>query len=96
MHLIALLIGLVIERLATQLFHWRRMRWLDRIIDAGFRQAVRLGNWPALIPVIVLAALLALPVFLIMYSLGDTLQGFTYLILSIFVLLASIGPKDIC
>ncbi len=95
MHLIALLIGLVIERLATQLFHWRRMRWLDRIIDAGFRQAERLGNWPALIPVIVLAALLALPVFLIMYSLGDTLQGFTYLILAIFVLLFSIGPKDI-
>jgi hypothetical protein len=41
MHLIALLIGLVIERLATQLFHWRRLRWLDRIIDAGFSQAER-------------------------------------------------------
>ena len=37
MNLIALLIGLVIERLATQLFHWRRMRRLDRIIDLGFR-----------------------------------------------------------
>ena len=35
MNLIALLIGLVIERLATQLFHWRRMRWMDRIIDFG-------------------------------------------------------------
>lgn len=95
MHLIALLIGLVIERLATQLFHWRRMRWLDRIIDAGFAQAERLGNWPALIPVILLAVLLVLPVAAIMFSLGDTLKGFTYLILSIFVLLFSIGPKDI-
>ena len=95
MHLIALLIGLAIERLATQLFHWRRMRWIDRIIDAGFRQAERLGNWPALIPVIVLAVLLVLPVFAIMYTLGDTLQGFTYLILAVVVLLFSIGPKDI-
>ncbi len=95
MHLIALLIGLVIERLATQLFHWRRMRWLDRIIDAGFAQAERLGNWPALIPVILLAVLLVLPVAAIMFSLGDTLKGFTYLILSVFVLLFSIGPKDI-
>jgi AmpE protein len=95
MHLIALLIGLAIERLATQLFHWRRMRWLDRIIDAGFRQAERLGNWPALIPVIVLAVLLVLPVFAIMYTLGDTLQGFTYMILAVVVLLFSIGPKDI-
>jgi AmpE protein len=95
MHLIALLIGLVIERLATQLFHWRRMRWLDRIIDAGFAQAARLGNWPALIPVILLAVLLVLPVAAIMFSLGDTLKGFTYLILAIVVLLFSIGPKDI-
>ena len=95
MHLIALLIGLAIERLATQFFHWRRMRWLDRIIDAGFRQAKHLGNWPALIPVIILAVLLVLPVFAIMYTLGDTLDGFTYLILAIVVLLFSIGPKDI-
>ena len=95
MHLIALLIGLAIERLATQLFHWRRMRWLDRIIDAGFRQAERLGNWPAIIPVIILAALLALPVFAVMYFLGDTLQGFTYLLLAIVVLLFSLGPQDI-
>jgi len=95
MHLIALLIGLTIERLATQLFQWRRMRWLDRIIDAGFRQAERFGNWPALIPVLLLAVLLTLPVFGVMYFLGDTLQGFTYLILAIAVLLVSIGPKDI-
>ena len=95
MHLIALLIGLAIERLATQLFHWRRLRWLDRIIDAGFNQAKRLRNWPALIPVILLALLLALPVFAVMYFLGDTLQGFTYLILAIIVLLFSLGPRDI-
>lgn len=95
MHLIALLIGLIIERLATQLFHWRRMRWLDRIIDAGFKQAGRLNNWPALIPVLVLVALLVLPVFAVMYTLGDTLQGFTYLILAVVVLLFSLGPKDI-
>ena len=95
MHLIALLIGLVIERLATHLFHWRRMRWLDRIIDAGFGYAERFANWPALIPVIILAVLLVSPVAAIMFSLGDTLKGFTYLILAIVVLLFSIGPKDI-
>ena len=95
MHLIALLIGLVIERFATRFFHWRRMRWLEGMIDGGFRQAERLGNWPAIIPVIVLAVLLVLPVVAIMFSLGETLQGFTYLILAIFVLLFSIGPKDI-
>jgi AmpE protein len=95
MHLIALLIGLVIERFATRFFHWRRMRWLEAMIDSGFQQAERLGNWPAIIPVIVLAVLLVLPVFAIMFSLGETLEGFTYLILAVFVLLFSIGPKDI-
>lgn len=95
MNLIALLIGLAIERLATHLLHWRRMRWLDRIIDAGFRQALRVDNWPALIPVVLLALLLVLPVAAIIFSLGETLQGFTYLLLAVFVLLFSIGPQDI-
>lgn len=95
MNLIALLIGLVIERLATQLFHWRRMRWLDRIIDFGFRQADRIANWPALIPVVVLALVLVLPVFLVIFGLGGTLAGFTYLLLAIVVLFFSLGPSDI-
>lgn len=95
MNLIAILIGLVIERLATKFLHWRRMRWLDRIIDIGFKQTAKLGNVPALIPVILLAILLVLPVAGVIYSLGGTLQGFAYLFLAIFVLLFSIGPKDI-
>ena len=95
MNLIAILIGLGIERAATRFLHWRRMRWLDRIIDAGFRQAQKLPNWPALIPVLVLAVVLVLPVAAVIYGLGGTLQGFTYLFLAVFVLLFSIGPTDI-
>ena len=95
MNLIALLIGLVIERLATQLFHWRRMRWMDRLIDFGFRQADRLSTWPAIIPVVLLAVVLVLPVFAVIWFLGSTLAGFTYLLLAIVVLFFSLGPHDI-
>jgi len=101
MNLIALLIGLAVERVATQLFHLRRLRWLERIIDAGFRQAQRLGNWPALIPVVLLAILLVLPVFVITFILranfilGDALAGFPYMVLAIVVLFFSFGPQDI-
>lgn len=95
MHLIALLIGLAIERLATQLFHFRRQRWLDRIIDAGFKRAARLPTWPALLPVILIGVVLALPVFVVTLSLGDTLLGFPYLLLAIVVLFFSLGPQDI-
>jgi AmpE protein len=95
MHLIALLIGLVIERLATQLFHLRRLRWIDKIIDAGFAQARKVPNWPALIPIVALTILLALPVLAILLALDDSLLGFPYLLLGIVVLFFSLGPQDI-
>ncbi len=98
MNLIALLIGLIIERLATQLFHLRELRWLDRIIDSGFHQAKRFANWPASIPVILLVVMLVLPVIvirLLIFSLGDALLGFPYLVLAIVVLFFSLGPTDI-
>jgi len=95
MTLIALLIGLIIERLATQIFHWRRMRWLDRIIDSGFKLAERFANWPALIPVILLAIVLVLPVAAVTVVLVDRLLGFPHLLLAVVVLFFSLGPNDI-
>ena len=95
MNLIALLIGLVVERLATQLFHWRRMRWLDRLIDQGFLLANRFDGSPAIIPVALIAIVLVAPVFAVIFMLGDTLAGFTYLLLAIVVLFFSLGPADI-
>lgn len=95
MKLIALLIGLLIERLATQFFHLRELRWLDRLIDAGFRQAGRFSRVPALISIIVLAALLVLPVFLVVFIAGDRLSGYPYMVLAILVLFFSLGPKDV-
>jgi AmpE protein len=95
MKLLALLIGLVIERLATRFFHLRELRWFDRLIDSGFLHAAKLHRWPALIPVLLLAISLVLPVLLIRLSLGDSLFGFPYLFLAVTVLFFSLGPKDI-
>ncbi|MDX1499705.1 MAG: regulatory signaling modulator protein AmpE [Woeseiaceae bacterium] len=98
MNLIALLIGLVVERLATHLFHLRRLRWLERVIDAGFRQAGRLANWPALVPVILLVLLLALPVAVAVFgvtAIPEESGAFAYMLLAIVVLFFSFGPKDI-
>lgn len=56
----------------------------------------RFANWPAVIPVVILMAMLVLPVFLVRFGLGDTLWfGFPYLLLAIIVLFFSLGPKDI-
>jgi len=95
MTLIALLIGLIIERLATQIFHWRRMRWLDRIIDGGFALSAKMASWPAIIPVVVLAVVLVLPVAAVTIALRDTLFGFPHLVLAVVVLFFSLGPNDI-
>jgi AmpE protein len=95
MKLVALLIGLLVERLATQLFHLRELRWLDRVIDYGFRQVDRYANWPPLILVVLLAFILVSPVLLARLSLGDALYGFPYLILAVVVLFFSLGPSDI-
>lgn len=95
MKLLALLIGLAIERLATRFFHLRELRWFDRLIDSSFHQAAKLHRWPALISIMMLAILLILPVLLIRLSLGDSLYGFPYLFLAVFVLFFSLGPKDI-
>lgn len=95
MKLIALLIGLLIERLATELFHLRELRWLDQLIDAGFRVAGRFTVIPALLSVLFLATLLVLPVFLVIFLAGDSLHGYPYMILAVLVLFFSLGPKDV-
>jgi AmpE protein len=95
MKLIALLIGLLIERIATQLFHLRELRWLDRLIDVGLQRSGHIRGVPALVTVIALAVLLVLPVFLVVFMAGDRLSGYPYMVLAILVLFFSLGPKDI-
>ncbi|MAD92018.1 MAG: hypothetical protein CMQ54_04730 [Gammaproteobacteria bacterium] len=95
MHLIALLLGLTVERLATHFLHWRRMYWLDLAIDFGLHQTRHIRNWSPIFLVTILIILMVLPVFLVIYSFGDTLKGLTYLVLSVIVLFFSIGPKDL-
>lgn len=95
MNLIALMLGLAIERLATKFFHLRRLPWLDRLIDSGFQRAQKLATWPPMLPVVLLALLLVLPVAVVSFLLGDTLFGFPHMAFVIVVLFFSLGPKDI-
>jgi AmpE protein len=95
MTLLALLIGLIIERIATQLFHLRRLRWLDRLIDSGFQLGERFAAWPALVPVVLLVLVLIAPVFAALFYLWDESYGIEDLLFAVFVLFFSLGPQDI-
>jgi len=95
MKLIALLTGLLIERLATQLFHLRQLRWPDAVIDAGFRRASGISWASPLVAALAIAVLLVLPLALLLFFFGHLLYDFAYLFIAVVVLFFSLGPKDI-
>jgi AmpE protein len=71
------------------------MLWLDRVIDAGIRNASGLSHATAILPVLLLTFVLVLPVLIVSSALSDTLLGLPYFVLAVLVLFFSLGPKDI-
>jgi len=45
MKLIALILGLILERLATELLHLRELRWFDRYFDFAISRLLTLPPW---------------------------------------------------
>ncbi|RMF98983.1 MAG: regulatory signaling modulator protein AmpE [Gammaproteobacteria bacterium] len=95
MNLIALLLGLAIERLLTHLFHLREFRWLDPFFDRVFGVAAPLPR-PLMFAAILLAlCLLVLPVVVAGAILDEALFRLLYFAFAIIVLLFSLGPRDL-
>ena len=95
MKLIALILGLIIERTATHLLHLRELRWFDGYFDTGTQQVEKLGATWRLPGVILLLAIPAIPVALVSLGFRDVLWDLPYLAFAIFVLLFSLGPRDL-
>lgn len=95
MNLIALIIGLLLERLAARLPPLRRLRWLDDWFARG-AQWIRSGPGAAA-PFIALAVMLlpAVPVAWVAWTFRDALSGIAYLLFAIVVLFFSLGPQDL-
>lgn len=94
MKIIALFLALGLERLATQLFHWRDLRWLDPLIDRGIALSNRWQQLPYLWVIATLALAVA-PVVIAHVALAHALLGLPYLALSVLVLFLCLGPEDI-
>jgi AmpE protein len=95
MNLIALLLGLGIERLFTRSFHLREARWLDPLLDEVLRRVVNASQATTTLALIVLAAVIVLPIALISVLLADLLLQIPYFLFAIVVLLFSLGPRDL-
>lgn len=95
MNFVALLLGLGVERLLTDLFHLREFRWLDPLFDAVSRRAEKASFWVSVAAVVAVTALAILPVAVISILLAGTWLQIPYFILAVFVLLFSLGPRDL-
>ena len=95
MNLIALFLGLALERLLTQLLHLRETRWLDGWFDAGLSL---LGKGPAPVSWLVAVGVVvipALPVAMVGIYFGHIVSGVLYVLFAALVLVFSLGPRDL-
>lgn len=95
MNLLALIFGLLIERLITQVLHLREPRWMDRYFDWGLVKVGRLKVWQGSLAAAALIALPVLPVLLISVAIKPLLLSMIYFAFAIIVLIFSLGPRDL-
>jgi membrane protein required for beta-lactamase induction len=93
--LLALLVGLGIERLLTHLFHLREFRWLDPVLDFLFGR-LQGREPPAVVLGLALGALaLTAPVAWLSIALEPEMLHIPYFIFAVLVLLFCLGPHDL-
>ncbi|MCZ6560352.1 MAG: regulatory signaling modulator protein AmpE [Gammaproteobacteria bacterium] len=95
MNLIALIIGLLIERLVTHLLHLREPRWMDAYFDWGLARTSGMRVWLEFLSVVGLILIPVLPVLLVAIAFRDALYGAPYLLFAILLLILSLGPRDL-
>ena len=95
MTLLALLLGLLIERVATQLLHLREPRWFDGYLDWAFTRFRGLHGGAAFAMTILLVLLPVLPVSLVAWIFHDVLRGIVFVGFGALVLVFSLGPRDL-
>lgn len=95
MNLLALILGLGVERFLTHFFHLREFHWLDPLFDRAFDWVGRRSRNVALLSVGLLTLLLVLPVELLELALVDRFAYVPAFFLAVFVLLICLGPRDL-
>ncbi len=95
MKLLALLLGLLLERVSTNLFGLREIRWLDGYFDRALGLMGDGQGMRAYLVAIITVALCTLPIIAMAYFLPGKFYGLFYLLGSVVVLFVSLGPRDL-
>ena len=95
MNFLALILGLAVERLLTQLFHLRKFHWLDPVFDLAFSKLKNISQIAAPAATLGIVLLLILPIGLMEFSLQDQLAQIPLFAFAVLVLLFCLGPRDL-
>ena len=96
MKLIALILGLGLEHLATQLLHLRELHWFDAYFDYGLERLKRLNALFTYAAIILIIALPLVPVLWASIALrGTAIWDLPYLLFAVLVVFFCLGPRDL-
>jgi AmpE protein len=95
MTLLALLLALLLERLAARLMPLRRARWLQDYAGWAAGRAARASGWNQAALCVLLGMLPVLPVAGAAMALARTAPGVVWLVFAALVLVFSLGPIDL-
>jgi len=97
MKLIALILGLGLERLATRVLHLRELRWFDPYFDIGLSRLKEANVLLVYLGSVVLLLIPLLPVFWASIALIGTgiLWDLPYLLFAVLVVFFCLGPRDL-
>ena len=95
MNLLALALGLFIERFLTELFHLREARWLDGYFDVVLQVIGERKGIIGLALAVVAVTLPVLPVIAFFVFFRDLLYSVPYFLFAVVVLMFSLGPRDL-
>jgi len=93
--LLALLIGLMLERAATELLHLREPRWFDGYLEWALKYFRNLHGSSVFVMTIVLVLLPVLPIALVAWVFREVLLGILFVGFGALVLVFSLGPRDL-
>lgn len=95
MNLIALLLGLALERFLTRVLHLRELRWLDSWFDRALGLAARRGPPAAGLVVLIAVLVPVAPVAWLQAGLAGDSPVLVRVAFAVVVLLFSLGPRDL-
>ena len=97
MKLIALILGLGLERLATRFPHLRELRWLDPYFDIGMARLRGANVLIVYLGILILLSVPAIPVYWASSTLigAGILWDLPYLLFAVLGVFFCLGPRDL-